>query len=277
MKYIFLILSLSAGPASAIQISGFKNDLFQHRRVIDSRSNGNFVIFDYNEARDVNGQDEIPVDKALTERVTLLDTGFERSTRISGVDTNVAGNIKGAKFAVIFIHGQNGNKNLGFNDWTFGGNFNRLKNIVIRSDGFYLSPTARLNKRGAKNIGTMIQSLKAKNSGLKVVLSCASAGGLICSDLSRSEAHSSLIDGVIYLGSAVVPNLVSQSQFYLKKTPIIIAHGSSDPIADWSYFLQVFKTLDSDQHPVKLFIYKSGIHGTPIRMFDWAEGLNWIL
>ena len=45
-----------------------------------------------------------------------------------------------AKAVVIYLHGRNGSRFQGTNDWMFGGNFNRIKNLMMRNGGVYLSP-----------------------------------------------------------------------------------------------------------------------------------------
>ena len=57
------------------------------------------------------------------------------------LETFQVGSLPNAKFAVIFVHGAiDYKKHLGVNDIGFGGNFNFLKNLVLRNEGVYFSP-----------------------------------------------------------------------------------------------------------------------------------------
>ncbi len=276
-KALIFILLGATQAASAQSLNSFKNSEFAHGRVLENRHNRTFQVIDYDEMRDVNGRDEIPVKKALPGRVELLPRASYTTTRISGVSTHQAGSIRNAAFAVIFIHGAGGNKNLGFDDWTFGGNFNRLKNLAVRNNGVYFSPTARLNSSGANRIGKMVKSLHRSNSQMKIVLSCGSAGGTICWNLAKSSEYSNLLSGLIFLGTAV--NMPEGSIPYIDdQKPIIFAHGSKDPVLPWQYLKNSFDEIRSSyrNYPIKYFLYDGGIHGTPIRTFDWRESLNWI-
>ena len=82
----------------------------------------------------VNGRDEIPVQKALKKYVETNSKTqpIDRTFKFAGgsIVTARVGQTANAKFAVIFIYGAGGSKDLGTNDWTFGGNFNRLKNLA---------------------------------------------------------------------------------------------------------------------------------------------------
>jgi hypothetical protein len=47
------------------------------------------------------------------------------------IETGVTGDFARPRFSVIFVHGRGGDQRLGMNDYTFGGNFNRLKNLMV--------------------------------------------------------------------------------------------------------------------------------------------------
>ncbi|MGH1468817.1 MAG: alpha/beta hydrolase [Bdellovibrionales bacterium] len=275
---LFIFISFGITQAAFSQsLSSFKNSAFSHERVLESRHNRAFQVIDYDEMRDVNGRDEIPVKRALPSRVELLPENYYIKTRIAGVSTHQAGAINSASFAVIFIHGAGGNKDLGFDDWTFSGNFNRLKNLTVRNKGVYLSPTARLNSSGANAIGRMIKRLHHQNSQMKIVLSCGSAGGLVCWTLAKSSEYSKLLSGLVFLGTAV--NMPEENIPYIDdQKPIIFAHGSKDSVLPWQHLKQSFDEIRASyqNYPIKYFLYNGGIHGTPIRTIDWREGLNWI-
>lgn len=279
-NFIFLnFISFVLGPVSLVyaqSIVSFKNDLFAHGKVLEQAYGSDFQRIDYDEMRDVNGRDQIPGQQAKKNRVAALKRGSESSVQIGSVDTLVAGNLENFKFGVIFIHGAGGDKSLGFSDWSFGGNFNRLKNLVVKSGGVYISPSANLSPQGATGIAGITQALKAQNPSAKVILICASAGGIICSELSKN-ANSANLDGMVLLGSAVNINPNSKSSFFSNKKPVVFAHGSRDPIAPWENFYKTFEALEKKGSPTKFYLYNNGNHGNPIRMIDWYQTLNFLL
>ena len=65
----------------------------------------------------------------------------------------------------------------------------------------------------------------------------------------------------------------------VRPVPIYIGHGTRDRIIKWesqkSFFEQVKARLPA--YPIRLAIFDSGVHGTPIRMTDWRLVLNWML
>ena len=72
----------------------------------------------------------------------------------------------GAKAIVIYVHGRKGNRFQGANDAMFGGNFNRIKNLMVRNGGLYLSPGfPNLRKRGANEAKALMKEYAAKSPG----------------------------------------------------------------------------------------------------------------
>lgn len=58
-----------------------------------------------------------------------------------------AGKRDGASFIVIYLHGRGGNRLQGMNDFTFGGNFNRVKNLAVLNDGFISRRISKISVR----------------------------------------------------------------------------------------------------------------------------------
>lgn len=127
-----LVLTVDGAKADTDgPLAPFKDDLFAGQTVIESRDGGDYEIVDYQEMRDINGRDEMPerrvkrsyVDfsprRVQADETLTLPSGPLQVTRVGTGD--------GAAFTVIFIHGRDGDRRLGANDWRFGGNFNRLK------------------------------------------------------------------------------------------------------------------------------------------------------
>ena len=62
--------------------------------------------------------------------------------RNGGHDAEIrkTGRQRGAKIIVAYLHGKGGNRKQGSNDYPFGGNFNRIRNLMVKNGGLYLTP-----------------------------------------------------------------------------------------------------------------------------------------
>lgn len=100
---------------------------------------------------------------------------------------------------MVFIHGKGGNlQTPGVNDYTFGGNFNRLKNLVAEAGGLYLSPDARFDDAGVARIEVLISDYVARSPEAPVVVACGSMGNAICYYLAR-PVLTAVISGYVVL------------------------------------------------------------------------------
>lgn len=272
----------SLAQQNQLMLNSFKDSEFAYPGIISASQDDSFIEVDYNEMRDVNGRDEVPVKKALDERVQLLEGHHEANIRVGGrpnIDTFQAGRAEGAEFAVIFVHGGGGDKYLGFKDWSFGGNFNRLKNLAVQNDGVYYSPTVNLDGRaGGSMIDALMTYIKIKSPNAKIVVACGSAGASVCWRLAKDEESVQKLDGLILLGGAAGSGSLHETPFFAKAVPLIIAHGSRDGVKSWKSFKKDFDRIKEKDpnYPVKFLLFNEGIHGTPIRMIDWRTELNWI-
>jgi pimeloyl-ACP methyl ester carboxylesterase len=126
-------------------------------------------------------------------------------------------------FSVIFVHGRGGDQRLGMNDYTFGGNFNRIKNLMVLNGGAYLSPTVpSFDDAGASDIKALILAGRAP-----VLLACASMGSIICSKLANDPAVVPRLAGMAILGGA--PDMtLAKSLAVRSKLPLVFTHGSDD-------------------------------------------------
>ncbi|WP_336800702.1 alpha/beta hydrolase [Kaistia sp. MMO-174] len=273
--------------ADGLRLAPYKDELFQYGKVLESASNGDFRIVDYDELRDINGRDEIPERKAQGKYVSLKTKRVEdhltykvggRSLKYVG-----AGATRGpARMIVIYLHGQNGTRFQGADDWTFGGNFNRVKNMTVAAGGAYLSPDfSDFEANGTAEIKALMLDYAARSPGAPIFVACGSYGGKLCWSLARDPEAASMISGLILLGSLNDPGFLKTAA--MKKggrpIPIFLGHGSRDPIIDWktqqAFFDSVRKKMPG--YPIKFVLFQDGNHGTPIRMTDWRETLNWML
>ena len=193
----------------------------------------------------------------------------------SCLDTFQVGSLTDAKFAVIFVHGSiHYKKYLGVNDVGFGGNFNFLKNLVLSNDGVYFSPSFQLIPSEVKLMRKLISHIKNHSPQAKIAFACGSSGMVICSGIIK-QSQSMNVDGLIFLGGSTPPKFDLALPFFEKKTPMIIAHASYDGWERMKRYYDSVKKIDS-RYPIQFQLYHGGVHGTPIRMINWLNSLNYL-
>lgn len=284
--HFLLVVALAvAAPANAAPASGpiapFKDDLFSSQKVMASSHGGAFNIVDYDEMRDINGRDREPerrvknayVDTSIRSRQAneTLDFGDFKLpvTRIGTADN--------AAFTVIFIHGRGGDRRLGANDFTFGGNFNRLKNLAVRNGGTYYVPSVpSFDKAGVAAIAGLVDHAATRSPGRPVILACASMGSFICAGISRDAKAAGQLAGMAILGGAPDPEYAG-TLAARARLPLFLTHGSVDKVYSAKDQQAIFERLQATGYPVRMTVYSSGGHGTPVRMSDWRDILNWLL
>lgn len=286
-----LLACLAAGAAALAKdppIKPYKDDLFQNV-IIKTQYGGDMRFIEYSKKRDLYGRDRVVEKKAFDKYVSLAPDDVQhdlvlpnhgRPVRYIGV-----GRTDGdARFAVIFLHGGgDGSRFQGVDDWSFGGNFNRLKNLVARNDGVYLSPDfGLLGGQGTKDIKALMRAYAAKSPGAPIMVACTSLSGWLCFDLMSDRQSAALLGGVLLLGS-----LVEEKQFFAspvftdpdRHVPIFIGHGTKDSILDWvtqELFFKRTKAAALD-YPIRFDVFVNGYHGTPMRLIDWRRVLNWMI
>ena len=134
----------------------------------------------------------------------------------------------GARFIVIFLHGGgNGSRFQAVDDWSFGGNFNRLKNLVTRNDGVYLSPDfSGFGDQGKDDIKALMKTYAAKSPGAPIIVACTSLSGELCFDLMADRESASLLGGILLLGAVVEETASSRRRF----SPIPLATSRSSSV-----------------------------------------------
>jgi dienelactone hydrolase len=268
--------------ADSFRLAPYKDDLFDYPKVLESAYGGDYVLVEYIEQRD-----EIPVKKARAEYVSLDTKAVEHDLTLKvgrkQVKYIATGNIDGgAKAIVIYVHGRRGNRFQGADDGMFGGNFNRIKNLMVRNGGLYLSPGfPNLKDRGRDDAKALMKEYAAKSPGAPIFVACGSLGGGICWRLIEDREASAMLAGVLLLGSTNDDGFFRSppATGATKPVPIYIGHGTRDSIIRWetqkAFFEKVRRNLP--EYPIRLAIFDSGVHGTPIRMTDWRLVLNWML
>ncbi|MEP3046510.1 MAG: alpha/beta hydrolase [Roseibium sp.] len=282
---VALLVALSGGSAQAEALKSYKDRLFRYKKITESLYDGDFIVVEYSKQRDLHRRDEIPERKVWGNYVSYKPKRGRGSGELNanGRVVNYMGTGKwkkgGAKAIVIYIHGQGGNRFQGMNDVSFGGNFNRIQNLMVRNGGAYLTVDIKnFDKRGTADVAALIQYQKQISPRAKVVVACGSMGGIICWNLVKSASYSRLINGIMLFGSPKDPNIFGSGALS-RNVPIYMGQGTLDRVYDWETQARYFKQIKSKapNYPIKFTLFDTGTHGTPIRMTDWRLVLNWML
>ncbi|EHK74587.1 hypothetical protein SM0020_28155 [Sinorhizobium meliloti CCNWSX0020] len=276
-----LLFTSLAVSARAEPVKPYKDALFRYSRLLQEADGGDFRVVDYQELRDINERDQIPERRVKRAYVSLGVKGVQVNETLGfgerGLDVTRVGPDRGAAFTVIFIHGRGGDRRLGANDFAFGGNFNRLKNLAVVNGGTYYAPSVRsFDAAGVADVSALIRFAAERSGGRPVVLSCASMGSFICWGIARQEAAVSALGGMMIMGGPADPDF-RKSAAYGARLPILFSHGSRDSVYPAESQVALYRSLRSKAYPARFVLFETGSHGTPIRMTDWREALNWIL
>jgi hypothetical protein len=266
--------------ASAFELKSFKDGLFAYPAVLAEQDDGAFLQLDYREMRDINARDEIAERRVKGRYVSLgvkRQQAFETiAANGRSIDVLRVGDAAGAEFAVIFIHGRGGDRRLGADDFGFGGNFNRLKNLAVENSGVYFAASVRsFDSEGAADIAALITHIAEAAPKARIVLSCASMGSFICWDLSRKPQTVAQLAGMMIMGGATDSDF-SVSAAHKVRLPMFFSHGSRDSVYAAAEQIKLYKALVGPGYPTRFVLFESGSHGTPVRMTDWRDSLNWI-
>ena len=274
-----LVTSVTATRAAPLK--PFKDELFGYGHILESRDGGDWLTVDYNEMRDINGRDEIPERRVRRPYVSLGVKRAQANETVDiggrGLDVFLAGTRENAAFTVIFIHGRGGDRRLGANDYSFGGNFNRLKNLAVENGGAYYAPSARsFDTDGATDIAGLIDALARRSPGQPIILSCASMGSFLCWGVSRNATAVKQLSGMMIMGGATDPDF-GKSAAFTRKLPMFFSHGSADGTYKAEDQAALYARLKKSGYPARFVLFQTGTHGTPVRMTDWRDAINWIL
>ena len=287
-----LVLACLAAAATAAAVKDppikpYKDDLFQNR-IIKTQYNGDLRFIEYSKKRDLYGRDKVVEKTAYDKYVSLAPDDVQHDLVLRGHDrlvryVGVGRTDGGARFIVIFLHGGgDGSRFQAVDDWSFGGNFNRLKNLVAGNDGVYLSPDfSGFGDQGKDDIKALMRAYAAKSPGAPVIVACTSLSGHLCFSLMADRESASLLGGILLLGSVVEERFFTSPVFTdpARHIPVFIGHGSRDTILDWvtqELFFRKVKAAAPD-YPIRFDLFVNGLHGTPMRLTDWRRVLNWMI
>ena len=279
---LLLMLPL-ASPAGAQALKPFKDELFAYPGILSSEAGGSYVVVDYNEARDIDKRDQVPERRVSGKYVS---TGVRKGQQDLALQTDAGtirhfavGSTEGARIITIYLHGQGGSRKQGVDDFTFGGNFNRIKNLMAANGGLYLSPDfSDFGDKGAAEIAALISHYAEKSPGAKIFIACGSMGGMLCWELASDRSVAAKLSGLLLLGSLWDEGFLSSTAFK-NKVPVFFGQGSRDPVFPVDKQEAFYRSIvaNSPGYPARFVRFETGTHGTPIRMTDWRETLNWML
>lgn len=275
-----IVMAALVLPAKAAPLKPFKDELFSYGTVLETEDGGDYRVVDYDKMRDIHARDTEPERRVRRAYVSLgvksaqVNETLDLATR--PLDVLRVGAPSGAAFTVIFIHGRGGDRRLGANDWSFGGNFNRLKNLTIGNGGVYYAPSMRsFDDAGVADIAGLIAYARQQSPDRPIVLSCASMGSFICWGITRNPQAVAALKGMMIMGGPSDPAF-SKSAAYKKKLPIFFSHGGADTVYPVSGQIAFYRSLKKANYPTRIVLFQTGSHGTPVRMTDWRDALNWI-
>jgi len=281
-----LLLAPTGAEAEDLRLAPYKDKLFANPKPFRTMYGGSLELVEYSVERDLYGRDDVPEKKAKAKFVSLDvdDAEFDLVLRDGAIETQLlaVGNVTDPKVVVMFLHGHGAGREAGFNDWNFGGNFNRIKNLMLRNDGVYVSPSfSDFRDQGKDQVKGIMKAFAAASPGVPIFVACASAAAALCVSLADDSESRSMLAGVLFLGASP-KDIEADAKVFTeasRSVPIFIGHGSEDPVVDWvrlELFLKTIKKASAD-YPIRFRLFVSGKHGTPMRMTDWRQVLNWML
>ncbi|MDF1599825.1 alpha/beta hydrolase [Mesorhizobium sp. YIM 152430] len=276
------IFAATLFPAAAELLAPSKDRLFALPATIETSDDGARIVVDYQEMRDINGRDEIPERRAHAAYVDLSVRRAQRDVTVQTPAGNVAhvavGKVEGTRFIVAYLHGQGGNRRQGADDFTFGGNFNRIKNLAAQNGGLYLSPDfADFGTTGAGQVAALLKTYANAAPQAPIFVACGSAGGAICWQLAQDGDLAPRLGGLLLLGSHWDEGFLDSAAFRAR-VPVYLGHGSRDrvfPVERQEAFFRAIRAA-APGYPARFVRFETGSHGTPIRMTDWRAVINWM-
>lgn len=279
--------TLLCGLASAQSLPPYKDSLFAYPRLISSNDDGTYEVVEYIKARDLHQRDKEPEREVWGNYVSFHPTSSQADLELKAngraVKYMATGKTEGgASIVVIYVHGQGGNRFQGMNDLTFGGNFNRIKNLMSRNGGVYISAGfTDFGAKGTEDVAAIIDAYRASSPRARTFVACGSMGSILCWNLLKDPAQARKLSGVLLFGASKDDAFLKSATLRKAENnvPLYMGHGSWDNVYDWekqvAFYEQIRKAAPG--YPVRFTLFDTGTHGTPIRMTDWRLILNWML
>ena len=277
-----LLVLAGAGAAAALTLAAQKDQLFAYPGILSSGDGGDFLVVDYNEARDINRRDDIP-ERRVKARYLSLGVRREQqdltlATAAGPVSHVAVGRTANASLIVVYLHGQGGSRKQGVDDFTFGGNFNRIKNLwrgrrPLSVAGFFRFRRER--RRADRRADRALRPSLAGGAGLRRL---RLDGWRALLGARQRPGDRRRLGGLLLLGSHWDDDYL-ESQAFRRRVPMFLATAAMTPSStsarQEAFYRQIREKAPG--YPVRFVRFETGTHGTPIRMTDWRGTLNWML
>jgi len=287
LAVVFLAAFFAEAAEAPYRLAPYKDELFAYQKILESDFDGDYLSVEYDRPRDLYARDAVPGDKVEPQYVSLDTQAVEADMvlEIGGTTIRYVGVGKtggGAKAIVIFVHGRGTDRFSGTNDWIHGGNFNRIKNLMMLNGGVYLSPSfPDFDQKGANTVAALLLHYAALSPGAPVFLACASWGGKICWRLVRDPDIGPLLSGLMLIDSETSEGFIETAKTVEpeQRLPIHISNSMGDKIMGWTEQRRFFRTMKETvpDYPIRFVVFSAGSHGISLRMTDWRLAINWML
>ncbi len=217
------------------RLKPFKDELFAYPAILSEADGGAYRVVDYQEMRDINGRDEVPERRVQGKYVSLGVRKVQKDLVLKsdvGTIRHVAvGRLEGASAITIYLHGQGGSRKQGVDDFTFGGNFNRIKNLMAENGGLYLSPDfSDFGDGGAGQVAALIDHYAESVAGRRKNLRRLRLDGRRpVLEARRRQGHGAKLGGLLLLGSLWDDGFLSSPAFRAR-VPVFFGQGSRDTV-----------------------------------------------
>lgn len=289
LTFLLLLIdpAFADNEAKPFWLAPYKDDLFDYQRILESGFEGDYLHVEYDRPRDLYARDVEPGDKVDPKYVSLDTEAVEAdlelkigSKTIRYVGVGATGG--GAKAIVVFIHGRGTDRFSGVNDWIHGGNFNRIKNLMMLNGGVYLSPSfPNFGRRGADAVAALLLHYAALSPGAPIILACASWGAKICWRLIGDRDVGPLLAGTMFIDARMDSDFVETAKRsdQARVLPIHISNSQGDRLIGWRRQRRFFERIKSaaPNYPIRFVLFSAGTHGISLRMTDWRQAINWML
>lgn len=277
----------TVAAAEPLQLPPYKDELFAYQRILESDYDGAYRKVEYDRPRDLYARDAVTGEK-VEEKYVSLDTKAVEADLILEIGgttiryVGVGATDGGARIIVLFVHGRGTDRFSGADDWIHGGNFNRIKNLMMLNGGVYLSPSfPDFARRGADTVAALLLHYTALSPGAPVFLACGSWGGKICWRLSRDADVAPLLSGMIFFDAKMDDDFIETAAKLdpARHLPIHISNSMEDRPIGWTGQQRFFRAMKAavPDYPIRFVLFSAGTHGISLRMTDWREALNWML
>jgi hypothetical protein len=273
----------SGAAAQALVLKPFKDKLFAYPATMLVEGDNFYRMVDYRRERDILQRDDVPERRVHGNYISMAPRKVQEDEALETKSGKIlhftVGKIDGASIITMYLHGQGGSRKQGVDDYMFGGNFNRIKNLMAANGGLYISPDfSDFAERGTAEIKALLLHYMARSPAAPVIIGCGSMGGQVCWNLARDPVIGPRLGGLVMLGSFPDESFLTSAAF-LAKVPVFFGHGGADAVVSINKQEHFFRSIAarSPGYPVRFVRFETGSHGTPIRMVDWRAEINWML